>query len=156
MESSAPDVQARSAPNPLYEKLTQKSPKLSDHLSITLGVPMIVIFDLLVPCIIYYAWFKKSRSQCLSDCQDYEKCCFAKAEFDKHILGYAIISFGLGELYVLAARIYRLLWHQKECAPLLSRSRWELDATSWVYGVSMICALTTSGDTLTPICILRS
>lgn len=102
---------------------------------------MIIIFDLLVPCIIYYAWFKKSRSQCLSDCQDYEKCCFAKAEFDKHILGYAIISFGLGELYVLAARIYRLLWHQKECAPLLSRSRWELDATSWVYGVSMICAL---------------
>lgn len=27
------------------------------------------------------------------------------------------------------------------CAPLLSRSKWELDATSWVYGVAMICAL---------------
>lgn len=141
MEDFLPDIQARSAPHPLYGKLAQKNPKFSDHLSITLGVPMIVIFDLLVPCIIYYVWFKKRRSWCLSDCQNHERCCFAEAEFDKHILGYAIISFGLGELYVLAARTCRLLWHQKECAPLLSRSRWELDATSWVYGISMICAL---------------
>lgn len=62
-------------------------------------------------------------------------------EFNKQILGSSIISFGLGELYILIARVCRLLRHADECAPLLSRSRWELDATSWVYGVAMVCAL---------------
>lgn len=31
--------------------------------------------------------------------------------------------------------------HPEDCAPLLSRNKWELDATSWVYGVAMILAL---------------
>lgn len=124
-----------------YEKLAQKKPKLTDHLSITIGPIMIIIFDIVVPCIIYYIWFDIHRSHWKSACRSYEACRFTKPEFDKQILGYAIISFGLGELYILIARVCRLLWHPDECAPLLSRSRWELDATSWVYGVAMICAL---------------
>lgn len=124
-----------------YEKLAQKKPKLMDHLSITLGPIMIVVFDIVVPCIIYYIWFGIHRSHWKSDCRAYETCLSTKPEFDKQILGYAIISFGLGELYILVARVCRLFWHPDKCAPLLSRSRWELDATSWVYGVAMICAL---------------
>ena len=37
--------------------------------------------------------------------------------------------------------MWRLFFHHEECAPLLSRSRWELDATSWVYAVAMMLAL---------------
>jgi hypothetical protein len=62
-------------------------------------------------------------------------------EFDEKILSYAIICFGIGELYILIARVCRLFCYRDQCAPLLSRSKWELDATSWVYGVSMIMAL---------------
>lgn len=124
-----------------YEKLAQKNPRLTDHLSITIGPIFIVLFDIVVPCIIYYSWFDIRRSQWERECQHYETCRFAKPEFDEQVLGYAIISFGIGELYILIARVCRLFWHPEECAPLLSRSRWELDATSWVYGVAMICAL---------------
>jgi len=130
---------------PAYEKLAQKNPKPTDHLSITIGAPIIILFDVVVPCTIYYTWFNIHRSQWENDCRTYtnqrEMCPLTKPEFDEKILGYAIISFGFGELYVLIARVCRLFWHRDECAPLLSRSRWELDATSWVYGVSMICAL---------------
>jgi hypothetical protein len=134
-----------SQPYVLYEKLAQKKPKPMDHLSITIGPPMIILFDIVVPCIIYYVWFDIHRSEWESDCRAYtdrrETCPFTKPEFDRQIMGYAILSFGIGELYILIARVYRLLWQSDECAPLLSRSRWELDATSWVYGVAMICAL---------------
>jgi hypothetical protein len=34
-----------------------------------------------------------------------------------------------------------LYFRREECAPLLSRSKWELDATAWVYGVAVLCAL---------------
>jgi hypothetical protein len=132
-------------PTLAYEKLAQKNPKPTDHLSITIGPPIIILFDIVVPCIIYYVWFNIHRSQWVDDCRPYAerhaRCPLAKPEFDEHILGYAIISFGIGELYILIARVQRLLYHRDECAPLLSRSRWELDATSWVYGVAMICAL---------------
>lgn len=137
----------REAPNTSrpYEKLAQKSPKLTDHLSITIGPPIIIFFDIVVPCIIYYVWYNIKRSQWEDDCRSYTDrsvtCPLAKPDFDKRINGYAIISFGFGELYILIARVYRLINQRDECAPLLSRSVWELDATSWVYGVSMICAL---------------
>ena len=128
-----------------YEKLAQKSPKPTDHLSITIGPPMIVLFDIVVPCLIYYVWYDANRKQWKDDCRDYTDrgavCPIAKPEFDERINGYAIISFGFGELYVLLARVKRLITERDMCAPLLSRSVLELDATSWVYGVSMICAL---------------
>ncbi|GIJ92118.1 hypothetical protein Asppvi_011094 [Aspergillus pseudoviridinutans] len=127
--------------DPPYEKLAQKNPKLTDHLSITIGPLVIILFDIVIPCIIYYTWFDIHRSQWESNCRTDETCRFTKPEFNKRILGYSIISFGWGELYILIVRVCRLLWHPDECAPLLSRSRWELDATSWVYGVAMICAL---------------
>lgn len=127
--------------SPSYEKLAQKTPKLTDHLAITIGPIVIILFDIVVPCIIYYIWFDTNRSHWNSDCRTHDRCRFVKPEFNKRILGYSIISFGLGELYILIARVCRLLFHADECAPLLSRSRWELDATSWVYGVAMICAL---------------
>ncbi|KAF4634832.1 hypothetical protein G7Y89_g3269 [Cudoniella acicularis] len=143
------DVDAGVEPQPpalqRYEKLAQKSPRLTDHLSITIGPPMIILFDIVVPCIIYYVWYNIHTSQWKNECRSFtsrrEICPLSKPEFDEEILGYAVVSFGIGELYILIARVCRLLWHRDECAPLLSRSVWELDATSWVYGVAMICAL---------------
>lgn len=130
-----------SIPAESYEKLAQKTPKLRDHLSITLGPFMIILFDLIVPCAIYYTWFNTHRSKWKDHCPPESISCYTEPNFNKHILGYAIICFGLGELYILIVRVCRLLWHSNDCAPLLSRSRWELDATSWVYGVALICPL---------------
>jgi hypothetical protein len=128
-----------------YEKLAQKNPKPTEHLSITIGPPVIILLDLIVPCIIYYTWHGTQASNWRRDCSSYiannQTCPIAFPEFDKDILGYAIISFGMGELYILVARVCRLFYHRDECAPLLSRSKWELDATAWVYGVAMIVAL---------------
>jgi hypothetical protein len=133
-------------PRRTLEKLAQKNPKLMDHPSITFGPPMIILFDIVVPCIIYYAWYNTHKSWWRRDCQPFwergEACPVANPpEFDDKILGYAVICFGIGELYILIARVCRLLRYRDQCAPLLSRSKWELDATSWVYGVSMIMAL---------------
>lgn len=129
----------------MHERLAQKRPKFADHPAVFLGPAMIILFDLVVPCVIYYAWFDIHKAQWERECRPYknisENCPLVKPEFDRHILGYAIISFGVGELYILIVRVLRLLQYTADCAPLLSRSRWELDATSWVYGVAMICAL---------------
>lgn len=122
------------------------------HLGITLGLPMILLFDIVVPCIIYYSWYRarladwaaQCRStQALLDPADPMALCPIPppAQFDKDILGAAIASFGIGELWILLARVYRLFLHPDICAPLLSTSRWQLDATSWVYLAAMIVAL---------------
>ncbi|KAF7856195.1 uncharacterized protein EAF02_011454 [Botrytis sinoallii] len=128
---------------PPYEKLAQKNPKPTDHLSITIGPAVILLSDIVFPCIIYYVWFDIHRARWAKSCEAYPKneCPLEKPEYDKDILGYAIICFGFGELYILIVRVLRLLKHRDLCAPLLSRSKWELDATSWVYGVSMLMAL---------------
>lgn len=145
LHGSGHDSHPAFPPQATSEKLMQKSPKARQHLWIILGPPAILLFDLVVPCIIYYSWYGVHRSQWERECEAYgaslDICPLERPEFDKHILGLAIISFGFGELYILIARVCRLLFHPKDCAPLLSNSRWELDATSWVYGVSMICAL---------------
>ncbi|THV55662.1 hypothetical protein BGAL_0005g00410 [Botrytis galanthina] len=133
---------ALAAPPP-YEKLAQKNPKPTDHLSITIGPAVILLSDIVFPCIIYYVWFDIHRARWAKSCEAYPKneCPLEKPEYDKDILGYAIICFGFGELYILIVRVLRLLKYRDLCAPLLSRSKWELDATSWVYGVSMLMAL---------------
>ena len=70
-----------------------------------------------------------------------QPCPIERPQFGQDILGSAIASFGIGELWILIARVWRLVFHREQCAPLLSRNRWELDATSWVYLVAMILAL---------------
>lgn len=126
-------------------KLAQKESHPWQHLGITLGLPMIALFDLIVPCIIYYTWYDRHRGQWERQCREQypgqNPCPIEKPEFDKDILGSAIACFGFGELWILIARVWRLFFRREECAPLLSRNRWELDATSWVYGVAMIVAL---------------
>ncbi|GAB7340462.1 hypothetical protein MBLNU457_6889t1 [Dothideomycetes sp. NU457] len=128
-----------------YTKLANKHANPWQHWGLTLGGPMIILFDLVIPCIIYYTWYVPRYYQWRSDCRPYtslgQTCPIAHPEFDKDILGYAIICFGFGELWILIARVQRLVMHPEQCAPLLSRNRWELDATSWVYGVAMILAL---------------
>ncbi|KAN0099128.1 hypothetical protein V8E51_012903 [Hyaloscypha variabilis] len=128
------------------EKLAQKHPKPMDHPAITFGPAMILLFDIVIPCIVYYTWYNSHKSSWKRDCQPFWErgaaCPVANPpEFDDNILGYAVICFGIGELYILIARVCRLLRYPEQCAPLLSRSKWELDATSWVYGVSMLLAL---------------
>lgn len=128
-----------------HTKLANKKAHPFEHLGITLGLPMILLFDIIVPCIIYYTWYNSHRSKRQRDCTPFHSrgdiCPIPKREFDKDILGSAIASFGVGELWILIARVWRLFFRRDQCAPLLSRNRWELDATSWVYGVAMILAL---------------
>ncbi|GAD92894.1 hypothetical protein MYCGRDRAFT_96123 [Paecilomyces variotii No. 5] len=138
---------ARSLP-PLKRKetrLAQKEAHPWQHLGITLGLPMIVLFDIVVPCIIYYTWYNSQKSPWEAECRNrfpgQKPCPIERPQFDRDILGSAIASFGIGELWILLARVWRLVMHRDECAPLLSRNRWELDATSWVYLVAMILAL---------------
>ena len=106
---------------------------------------MIALFDITIPCIIYYTWYLSHRSKRHKDCRPYfargVDCPIPEQQFDKSILGSAIASFGVGELWILIARVWRLIFRREQCAPLLSRNKWELDATSWVYGVAMILAL---------------
>ena len=126
-------------------RLANKEAHPREHIGITFGLPMILLFDIIIPCIIYYTWYNKHRSRWQGECRQWhernERCPIPKPEFDKDILGYAIICFGFGELYILIARVWRLYFRRDQCAPLLSRNKWELDATSWVYAVAMILAL---------------
>lgn len=112
-------------PIPEMQRLTSDVPA-SEQISIILGPFVIIFCDLIVPIIIYYSW--------LSD-----KPLFPG--YERHILGYAVIPFGLGELYILVVRVWRLIRYREECAPLLSKHRWELDATSWIYAAALIAAL---------------
>ncbi|KUI64274.1 hypothetical protein VM1G_11079 [Cytospora mali] len=128
-------------------RLAQKESNPWEHLGITLGLPMVLLFDIIVPCIIYYIWYHNHRSswelQCTEEFpgQPLSSCPTEAPQFDKDILGSAIASFGIGELWILLGRVHRLFVHHEDCAPLISRSRWELDATSWVYAVAMVVAL---------------
>ena len=126
--------------------MMQKHAHPLEHLGITLGGPAIILFDIVVPCIIYYTWYYSHKHSRAHDCRNIynvspRDCPILHRTYDKDIMGYAIISFGAGELWILIARVWRLLFRTAECAPLLSRSKWELDATSWVYGVAMLVAL---------------
>ena len=126
-------------------KLMQKEAHPGDNWALSLGLPAIIIFDLVVPCAIYYSWYNSHKSSREKDCQEQtlsrEHECSLDKQFDSDILGYAIISFGFGELWILIARCWRLFMRTEACAPLLSRSKWELDATSWVYLTAMLVAL---------------
>lgn len=126
-------------------KLAQKEAHPWQHLGLTLGGPMIILFDIVVPIIIYYTWYNNHKSSWQHDCReqfsDIDPCPIPRPQFDESILGSAIASFGVGELWILIARVWRLFVHPEECAPLLSRNKWELDATSWVYLVAMLLAL---------------
>ncbi|QDS73930.1 hypothetical protein FKW77_007788 [Venturia effusa] len=131
-------------PHRTLEPLAPRVVPIRDRLSMTLGGPIVLLFDLVVPCLVYYIWLRVVRTnwrhRCedagtpLSQCPDYP-------EYNDVILGLAVIAFGFGELYVLIVRIIRLIKHREECAPLLSRHWAELDATSWVYVVSLIIPL---------------
>ncbi|KIW05111.1 uncharacterized protein PV09_03667 [Verruconis gallopava] len=146
------EITARSTMAPALPPLKRKETKLAQkkahpwqHLGITLGLPMIVLFDVVVPIIIYYTWYNNRKSAWQDDCRrlysNQQPCPLDRPQFDQSILGSAIASFGVGELWILIARVWRLFVHPEQCAPLLSRSRWELDATSWVYLVAMVLAL---------------
>jgi hypothetical protein len=72
--SADKDVKGRETPPPspsAYEKLAQRNPKPTENLSITLGLPIILLFDTVVPCIIYYAWYDTHRSQWEDECRTY-------------------------------------------------------------------------------------
>lgn len=110
---------------PELQKLTVDVPS-KDQISIIVGPFVIIFCDLVVPCIIYYSWLSANPLD---------------PGYDKDILGWAILPFGLGELYILVVRVYRLIKYRDECAPLLSRHWWELDATSFIYAAALIAGL---------------
>ncbi|KIW03638.1 uncharacterized protein PV09_05388 [Verruconis gallopava] len=118
------------------KSLTNKNVNLMDHLSIVIGPPVILILDLVVPCAIYYSWLHIERKKWRQG-----GMLGPKPVYNEHILGLSIISFGFGELYILIVRIVRLIKDWEGCAPLLSKHKWELDATCWVYGSALLVAL---------------
>lgn len=111
---------------PELQKLTVDVPP-RDQISIILGPFFIIFGDLVIPCIVYYAWLGAQPA--------------GAPRYNKDILGFAILPFGLGELYILVVRVWRLIKYYDECAPLLSRHKWELDATSWIYAAALLAAL---------------
>lgn len=129
------------------QALAPKESNPWEHLGLTLGLPMVLLFDIVVPCIIYYTWYNKHHAAYVRECSalfpgvPLPQCPVAAPEFDKDILGSAIACFGFGELWILLGRVHRLYFHHGDCAPLISTRRWELDATSWVYAASMVVAL---------------
>lgn len=114
-----------SIPIPEMQKLTEDVPA-KDQISIILGPFVILLCDLVIPCIIYYSWLGSHPLD---------------PGYDSDILGYAVISFGLGEAYILVVRVWRLIKYNSECAPMLSKHTWELDATSWIYGSALLAGL---------------
>jgi hypothetical protein len=131
-------------PHRTLERLAQKDVKPMDQISMTLGGPIIIFFDLIVPCIIYYVWLHAARRTWVTTCQENNTPldqCADKPSYNSWILGISVVSFGFGEIYILLVRIIRLVGHRDECAPLLSRHWAELDATSWVYLTSLIIPL---------------
>ena len=52
-------------------KLAIKESHPMEHLGLTLGGPMILLCDLIIPCIIYYTWYLKHRSSWMKDCREW-------------------------------------------------------------------------------------
>lgn len=127
-------------------RLASKESHPWQHLGITLGLPMIILFDIVVPCIIYYVWWRGQlatrSSQCHYRFPGMDPCpVAAPAQFNAHISGASVASFGVGELWILLARAWRLFREPEVCGPLLNTNRWQLDATSWVYLAAMVVAV---------------
>jgi hypothetical protein len=118
------------------KSLTNKNVRLADHISIIVGPPIVLILDLIVPCAIYYSWLHVERKKWRRNGEQ-----GPKPVYDEHVLGLSVVAFGIGELYILLVRIVRLIKDWEGCAPLLSKHKWELDATCWVYGVALLVAL---------------
>lgn len=114
-----------SVPIPEMQKLTNDVPA-RQQISIILGPFVILACDLIIPCIIYYIWLSNHPLE---------------PGYEEEIMGYAVISFGLGEAYILVVRVWRLIKYRDECGPLLSNHWWELDATSWIYGAALLAGL---------------
>jgi hypothetical protein len=55
----------------LNEKFMQQNSKFTDHPAVFIGPPMIIFFDLVVPCIIYYSWSNVNKAQWEKRCGDY-------------------------------------------------------------------------------------
>ncbi|GKT43554.1 zinc metalloproteinase nas-7 [Colletotrichum spaethianum] len=118
----------------------------TEHISISIGPFVILFFDLALPVCIYYSWLRARRNDRRAACQGaYDagvECGLPPVQtIESRILGFAIIAFGFGEVYILVVRVYRLIARWEECAPLLSKHWWELDATTWVYTLGLIAAL---------------
>ncbi|KAJ0311213.1 hypothetical protein COL5a_002371 [Colletotrichum fioriniae] len=118
----------------------------TEHISISIGPFVILFFDLALPVCIYYSWLRARRNDRRAACQSaYDagvECGLPPVQtVESRILGFAIIAFGFGEVYILIVRVYRLIARFDECAPLLSKHWWELDATTWVYALGLIAAL---------------
>ncbi|GJC91371.1 hypothetical protein CH63R_01568 [Colletotrichum higginsianum IMI 349063] len=116
------------------------------HISISIGPFVILFFDLALPVCIYYSWLRARRNDRRAACQPaYDagvECGLGPVQtIESRILGFAIISFGFGEVYILVVRVYRLIARFEECAPLLSKHWLEMDATTWVYTLGLIAAL---------------
>lgn len=143
-DSHTPQVHDNPSQLPEEQKLTRRV-RYRDEISIIIGVPVVLLLDLVAPCIIYYVWLDNNRSRWRRSCRSNgganQICPAPPPVFDQWVLGLSIAFFGLGELYILLVRCYRLIWRHEEFAPLLSTRKWELDATAWVYASALLIAL---------------
>ncbi|CZR56319.1 uncharacterized protein PAC_06207 [Phialocephala subalpina] len=86
----------------------------------TLGL---LFFDLVLPCILYYA---------ISYNTDLNM---------EVVLGISCASLGLGELMELPLRGYRLVKHRSEYAPLGQTAKWGFDFLFWWYAVATVIGI---------------
>ncbi|KAL0939945.1 uncharacterized protein CTRU02_206555 [Colletotrichum truncatum] len=145
LAETAPSVNREVNDDDELEPLT-KYVDWKEHISISIGPFIILFFDLALPVCIYYSWLRAQRNRrreaCAPAYQAGVTCGLPPVEtVESRILGFAIIAFGFGEVYILVVRVYRLIARYEECAPLLSKHWWELDATTWVYTLGLIAAL---------------
>ena len=90
-ENTAKTTASRALP-PLKRKetkLAQKEAHPWQHLGITLGLPMIVLFDIIVPIIIYYTWYNSQKKDWLANCREQypgqEPCPIERPQFNESI-----------------------------------------------------------------------
>jgi hypothetical protein len=89
-------------------------------LPITVCTLGILLFDLVLPCILYYALAAATDLLLAVN------------------LGISCASLGLGELLELPLRAYRLVRYREDYAPLGQEAKWGFDFFFWWYVVAMV------------------
>lgn len=108
-------------------KLTVPPPLSFDprtkKLSITICILGLLFFDLVLPCLIYYLLHT------LTDLDEAD------------VLGIACASLGIGELFELPLRGWRLVRHREEYAPLGQTAKWAFDFFFWWYAAATVVGI---------------
>lgn len=88
--------------------------------SIAICILGLLFFDLVMPCLIYYLLHTLTKLD------------------EADVLGIACASLGIGELFELPLRGWRLIRHREEYAPLGQTAKWGFDFFFWWYALATV------------------